>query len=630
MVTGGSPADVAATARMSEAIVHRGPDEHGADAFGRCALGHRRLSVMDPRQGHQPQRNEDATVHVVYNGEAYNFKALRAELEQQGHRIPGHGDTALVPHLYEQHGLGFVERLEGMFALALWDATRERLVLARDRLGKKPLLWTRLPDGTLAFASELKALLQLPQVSRELDLRALDGYLSLQYVPGTATPLRGVQKLAPGHYLVLERGEVTIERYWTPAPRAPEGLTSRADWLDAVRDTVTDAVRERMVADVPVGALLSGGIDSSVVVALMAQQSREPVHTFSVGFSDARYDERLYARAVAERYGTVHTELVLEPDVQELLPRLAWTLDEPLGDEAVLPTYLISEVARRDVTVALGGDGGDEAFAGYERYVAGSLAGRVPPALARAGARVARGVPGARREPRSTAARAARLLELAGTSPADRYGRLMEVWPAALRAELWTEDAQREIGAPRPAAQLLGPPRAPGITGLQLLDVETYLPGDLLYKADMASMACSLELRSPFLDRRVIELGLALPEELKATPRRGKIALREAFAELLPIRIASRRKAGFGVPISRWLRADLRPLAAELLLDERARSRGQLQIPVVKRLLDEHVSGRRDHGHRLWCLLMLELWQRLYVDAPAPRRVDDARVALAR
>jgi asparagine synthase (glutamine-hydrolysing) len=617
MVTGGAPADVAATARMSQAIVHRGPDEHGVDAMGRCALGHRRLRVVDLRHGQQPARNEDGSVMVVLNGEIYNFKALRAELEAQGHRIPGHGDTALIPHLYEEHGTGFVERLEGMFALALWDEARGRLVLARDRLGKKPLLHTRLPDGTFAFASELKALLQLDELRRELDLHALDAFLALQYVPGTGTPLRGVSKLAPGHFLVLESGEPVVERYWEPAPRAPEGVRTRADWLDAVRDTVAQAVRDRLVADVPIGALLSGGIDSSVVVALMAQLGREPVHTFSVGFSDSRYDERLYARAVAERYGTVHEELVLEPDIAEVLPRLAWMLDEPLGDEAVLPTLLISEVARRQVTVALGGDGGDESFAGYERYRAFALANRLPGVLAGAGARALRLAPGARREPRSRSARAARFLELAGSSPQERYGRLMEIFPAPLRAELWSETALHELGGARPAAELLGQP-GPGIAGLQRLDIETYLPGDLLYKADIASMAVSLELRSPLLDRRVVELGLALPDELKATPRRGKIALREAFADKLPDRIAARGKAGFGVPISRWLREDLRELTRELLLDERARARDQLRPATVKRLLGEHHSGQRDHGHRLWCLVMLELWQRQYVDVSAP------------
>jgi asparagine synthase (glutamine-hydrolysing) len=299
MVTGGAPADVAATARMSEAIVHRGPDEHGVDTLGRCALGHRRLRVVDLRHGQQPARNEDGSVMVVFNGELYNFKALRADLEAKGHRIPGHGDTAAIPHLYEEYGVDFVERLEGMFALALWDESRERLVLARDRLGKKPLLTAHLPDGSFVFASELKALLQLPQLERELDLQALDAYLALQYVPGTATPLRGVRKLAPGHLLVLEGGHEHEQRYWKPAPRAPEGVTTHAEWLDAVRSTVTEAVRDRLVADVPIGALLSGGIDSSIVVALMASLGHDAVHTFSVGFADGRYDERLYARAVA-------------------------------------------------------------------------------------------------------------------------------------------------------------------------------------------------------------------------------------------------------------------------------------------------------------------------------------------
>ena len=618
MVTGGAPADVAATARMSDAIVHRGPDEHGVEALGRCALAHRRLRVVDLRHGQQPARNEDGAVTVVFNGELYNFRALRTELEAQGHRMPGHGDTALIPHLYEEHGLAFAERLEGMFALALWDAARERLVLVRDRLGKKPLLTASLPDGTFAFASELKALLQLPELPRELDLAALDAYLALQYVPGTDTPLRAVRKLAPGHLLVLEDGRERVERYWQPAPRAPEGVATREEWLHAVRSTVTEAVRDRLVADVPVGALLSGGIDSSVVVALMAQLGSEPVHTFSVGFSDDRYDERVYARAVAERYSTVHEEIVLEPDVADVLPRLAWMLDEPLGDEAVLPTFLISEVARRHVTVALGGDGGDEAFAGYERYRATALAGRIPGVLAGPGARALRLLPSARREPRSAAARATRLLELASAPKRERYGRVMEVFPAALRAQLWSAEALAELGRAHSAAHLLGPPPAAGITGLQQLDLETYLPGDLLYKADIASMACSLELRSPLLDHRVIELGLALPDNLKATARRGKIALREAFNDDLPAQIAGRGKAGFGVPISRWLRGELRETARELLLDERARSRGQLRTDTVKRLLQEHHSGARDHGHRLWCLVMLELWQRQYLDAATP------------
>jgi asparagine synthase (glutamine-hydrolysing) len=585
---------------MRAAIVHRGPDEGSTDAFGPCVLGHQRLRVIDLETGYQPVTNETGDVVVVFNGEAYNFGALREELA--GHEIRGTGDTPVLPHLYEESGPRFVERLHGMFALALWDSARERLVLARDRLGKKPLLWTRLPDGTLAFASELKALLRLPGVSRDVDLEAIDAYLALQYVPGDQTALRRVQKLPPGHVLVAERGGITVERYWRPEPAEPS--TSDEEWLERVRATVAEAVRKRLVADVPLGALLSGGIDSSIVVALMAQASSQPVRTFTVGFSDERYDERAYAGAVAERYGTVHEELELEEDIAATLPRLAAAYDEPLGDEAAFPTFLIAEQARRHVTVALGGDGGDEAFAGYERYIAHRLAGRVPGVVARAGAGAVRVLPGARGEPRSPLFRAARLLDAAAAPASDRYTRLMEVFPLELRRELWAE--------PGAAREVRLDPLGPGITGLQLLDIDTYLPGDLLLKADIASMAHSLELRSPFLDHEVVTLGLALPDSLKTSGREGKVALRRAFAGDLPPEVAARGKAGFGVPLGRWFREDLREVAGNLLTTDR----GWFRQETVQRLLSDHRSGRADHGHRLWCLLMLELWVREHVEAP--------------
>src|SRR5438094_6835027 len=388
---------------MRAALVHRGPDEGSTDAFGRCVLGHQRLKVLDLDTGFQPVSNEAGDVVAVFNGEAYNFLSLRDQLE--GHEVRGTGDTPILPHLYEESGPRFVERLHGMFAIALWDAGRERLVLARDRLGKKPLLWTRLSDGTLAFASELKALLRLPGLERDIDLEAIDAYLALQYVPGERTALKGINKLEPGHVLVAEGDTERIEPYWRAEPAAPSA--GEADWLERVRASVREAVRRRLVADVPLGALLSGGIDSSIVVALMAQESAQPVRTFTVGFDDARYDERAYARTVAERYGTIHEELAIEEDVAATLPRLAAAYDEPLGDEASFPTFLIAEQARRHVTVALAGDGGDEAFAGYERYIAHGLAGRIPAVAARAGATALRRVPAARREPRSPLFRAA-------------------------------------------------------------------------------------------------------------------------------------------------------------------------------------------------------------------------------
>ena len=597
---------------MNEALVHRGPDEGSVDGFGRCVVGHRRLQVIDLETGSQPVANEAGDVVCVFNGELYNFRELRAELTAKGHLVRGTGDTPVIPHLYEEHGVDFVRRLSGMFAVALWDRARDRLVLARDRVGKKPLVWATLADGTFAFASELKALVRLPGLRRQVDPAALDAYLALQYVP-TGTALRGVEKVPPEHVLVWENGRAEQRRYDSFGRVSAD---REAEWLELVRERLGAAVRRRLVADVPLGALLSGGIDSSLVVALMAEASSEPVRTFTVGFADGRYDERRYARAVASRVGARHEEIVLEPDAAETLPRLAWAFDEPLGDEAALPLFLVCEAARQHVTVALTGDGGDEAFGGYERYRAHELAGRLrPAAVARAAATTLRAVPAARGERRSPLFRAARFLDLAGVPERARYGRLMEVFPAELRRELWEPEF---VSRPMPAAELLGEPAGAGIAELQELDVEHYLPGDLLYKSDVASMAHSLELRSPFLDREVLELGMSLPDSLKWSGGRGKVALRRAFAAQLPKEVASRPKAGFGVPLARWFREDLRELTADLLLDPRARSRGQIRPGAVKRLLDEHVRGRDDHGHRLWCLVMLELWQRFYVEAERP------------
>jgi asparagine synthase (glutamine-hydrolysing) len=584
-------------------IAHRGPDEGSTDAYGACVLGHQRLRVLDPERGYQPVASESGDVVAVFNGELYNFAELRDDLAAHGHDVRGYGDTPVLPHLYEEYGVDFVERLEGMFVFAVWDRPRGRLVLGRDRLGKKPLVWTRLPDGTFAFASELKAFHALPSFRAEPDFPALDAYLALQYVPGTATGVRGVQRLAPASVLVVEGESQTERRYWQAA-QLDEQLTDD-EWLARVRSEVGRAVRQRLVADVPLGALLSGGIDSAVVVGQMAQASTEPVRTFTVGFSDDRYDERRFARAVAERWSTRHEEIVLEPDAAETLPRLAAAFDEPLGDEAALPLFLICEAARREVTVALVGDGGDESFGGYERYVAMGLADRIPRPAAGAGARVLRALPA--RERRSTVFRARRFLEAAAVPRAERYGQLMQVFSLAERSALWSAGAREQIGTLLSPGFLLGPSPAEGITGLQLLDVETYLPGDLLPKSDIASMAHSLELRSPLLDHRVVELGVSLPESLK----RGKVALRRAFADDLPPLVAGRGKAGFGVPLAGWFRGELRELAADVL----AADRGWFERAAVERLLADHGAGRADNGHRLWTLVMLELWQRAHVDA---------------
>jgi asparagine synthase (glutamine-hydrolysing) len=591
----GAP-DPIAVDRMRTSIVHRGPDDGSTDALGRCILGHQRLIVVDPEAGYQPVQNEGGDVTAVFNGELYNFPELRDSL--RGHDVRGRGDTPVIPHLYEEHGTAFAERLHGMFALALWDAPRGRLVLARDRLGKKPLLYTQLADGTFAFASELKALLQLP-MERELDRAAIDAYLALGYVPGDRTGLVAVRRLPPGHLLVLEDGRERVERYWEP--RASDEELPDEEWLERVRETVRAAVRRRLVADVPLGALLSGGIDSTILTGLMAEASSGPVRTFTVGFSDSAYDERRWARIAAERFGTRHEEVVLDADVSATLERLVTTLDEPLGDEAILPLYLICEAAREHVTVALTGDGGDESFGGYERYAALALASRIP----RAAGAAARVLP--RGERRGRVERAARFLDVVGRPPAERYAAVMEVFPRELRAQLWNEDA-------RPSAELLGAAPSPGVRGLQALDVVTYLSNDLLPKADLASMAHSLELRSPFLDHEVLELGLALPDRLKVRGLRGKVALRRAFADLLPPELAARGKTGFGLPLARWFRADLRDHARDVLLAD-----GLFRRATVERLLADHDAGRVDHGNKLWCLLVLELWRRAWVESPAPR-----------
>ena len=601
IVSPSGPPDPALVERMNDALVHRGPDDGSVDAFGRCVLGHRRLKIVDLETGYQPVANEAGDVVAIFNGELYNFPELRRDLEAKGHQIRGTGDTPVIPHLYEEHGLDFARRLSGMYAIALWDAARERLVLVRDRVGKKPLLWATLAGGSVAFASELKALLRLPELPRDVDPAALDAFLALGYVPG-GSALGGVHKVRPAELVVFENGRAETRRYATL-----ERLDPRPDdeWIALVRSRVRDAVRRRLIADVPLGALLSGGIDSSVVVAVMAELSTEPVKTFTVGFADAAYDEREHARAVAARFGTDHTEVVVEPDVADLLPRLAEAYDEPLADDAALPLLAVCQLARREVTVALTGDGGDESFGGYERYLAHRLAERVPAPLARAAAGA---LP--RRERRSRLERAARFADAAAAPRRERYARLMEVFPRALRAEL---------SAPgfADAAYSLPEPARDGIAALQALDVRTYLPDDLLLKADIASMAHSLELRSPLLDWEVLELGLSLPDRLKWRRGVGKVALRRAFGDLLPPQVARRGKKGFGVPLARWFRAELREPASDLLLDG-ARKRGQLRPQAVERLLRDHVEGRADHGHRLWALLVLELWQRTHLDAPAP------------
>ncbi len=629
----GRPLGDADLGRMVASLERRGPDDAGTHRDPHAALGFRRLSIVDLAGGHQPLPNEDGTVWTAFNGEIYNFPALRRRLEARGHTLRSTGDTEVLVHLYEDEGPAMVSLLRGMFALAIWDAPGRTLLLARDRLGQKPLVY-RPEAGRITFASELKALLTLPetQFPRRLDPRALDRYLTFGYVPHPATILEGVYKLPPAHLAVWKDGHLRLERYWTPDWDAEVDRPEVND-AEALRSTLTDAVREQMVADVPLGAFLSGGIDSTIIVGLMAGASDRPVKTFSIGFDDPAFDESRFAKIAAERFGTEHHAFVVEPRAWETLPSLAEQFDEPFADSSALPTWHVARETRRHVTVALTGDAGDELFAGYDRYRAVALTAlldRLPgPARSLVGGPLAKALPAsARAKTRLRAIR--RLLEAAADSPEARYLRWVTLFDEPARASLYSDEFVDQIataGDPEeadPATWLnraleVASKRDP-VTKATVADLLTYLPGDLLAKVDQASMAHGLECRGPFLDHRVVELALAMPLKRKLRLRggRSKAILKTAFADLLPPQLMNRPKMGFGVPVDRWFRGPLQAELRAVLLDPVSRNRNLFRPEAITTLLDEHTSGQRDHAYRLWALLMLELWFRRYLDPPAP------------
>jgi asparagine synthase (glutamine-hydrolysing) len=607
IVSANGPADPDRLARMSAKLVHRGPDSDGTFASGQAALAARRLAIIDLETGDQPIANEDGTVHVVQNGELYNYRELREELERDGHRFRTHGDTEVLVHLYERDGLAFARRLRGMFAVALWDAARRRLVLARDRYGIKPLYYRSDGDG-LEFASELRA---LPR--GEIDLDALEAFLAFNSIPAPLTIFREARKLPPGHLLVWEGGQARLERYARPAPAPVEELREddEAELIEELRSRLRDSVRAHLVSDVPVGVLLSGGIDSSALAALAAQEISEPVRTFSIGFEERSFDELSDARLVAERYGTRHRELVMRPDAALLLPALAEAFDEPFADSSALPTYLVSRLAAEDVKVALSGEGGDELFGGYYTYVADLLA-------LRAGslARLAR--PLVERLPTSTARasfdyKAKRFVRGADLPPLERHHSWKEIFSADARAELTGRrngfdpvDLYRERFAETDRAELLA--------RLQDVDLGLYLVDDLLVKTDRASMAHSLEARVPYLDPAVTNLALALPTRHRVRGLRKKVLLRKAVAPLVPERIVRGKKRGFSIPAAAWLRGELEPFARETLSPETLRRQGFFRPEVVSALIDRHVAGEEDLSRQLWGLLAFTLWHERHVE----------------
>ena len=621
--------DASTIARMTETLHHRGPDGEGCyradygtrpgqESIPGVALGHRRLAIIDLAGGQQPMTNEDGTIQIVFNGEIYNFRSLRRRLEGAGHRFRTHCDTEVIVHLYEDEGIGCIEHLDGMFALAVWDSPRRQLLLARDRLGEKPLVYRHEP-GRLLFASELKSILSVPGVPRELDPQAIDAYLTYQYVPHPSTIFRGIAKLPPGCLAVYRDDQLQVDRYWRPDFQAEEELPEK-EYSHQLRELLTASVQARLESDVPLGAFLSGGIDSTIIVGLMQKLCKEPVRTFSIGFPVPEYDETHYARMAAQRFGTIHQEFRVEPNAMEILPKLVWHYDEPFADSSAVPTWYVSQLTRQHVTVALTGDGGDELFAGYARYKAvalGSLLDRVPLVRRVLGASVWQRLPSGARQ-KALFRRVKRFSAALNQPLTRRYLNWICIFNEAGRAELYSDDFLERLPNVDPIEFLLAhwrrSSRRDAVTSAGLTDLVTYLPCDLMTKVDTASMAHSLETRPPFLDHRVVELAARMPLAMKYRWGRGKRILLDTFADLLPPAILRRGKMGFGVPLDHWFRGPLAPFAREVLLDPRTLQRGFFRPEKVKSLLEDHVAGRQDCSYRLWALLILELWQRRWVD----------------
>ena len=609
--------------RMCQTIIHRGPDSEGifnsnsriSNPASQISLGIRRLAIIDLTTGDQPIHNEDKSIWLVLNGEIYNFQELRDDLLKKGHSFYTKTDTEVIVHLYEEYGVESVKHLRGMFALALWDNNKGQLFLARDRLGKKPLYYAQT-DKHLIFGSEMKAILSNPEVKKEIDLNALDYYLTYYYIPSPLSIFKGIRKLPPASYLVCgSQGNTKIERFWQIDYRAKHSL-SQKEYCNRIMELLEESTKIRMISDVPLGALLSGGIDSSAIVGLMAKNSSKPIKTFSIGFGEADYSELKYAKLVAERFKTEHHEFIVTPKVMDILPDLVWHYGEPYADSSMLPSYYVARETRKHVTVALNGDGGDENFAGYPRYLAqklmsfsalkltSKLANLVIPSLGAA-------------DPKSFFTRLKRFTAVAGLNPAQRYLHWQLCFNAANRQILYSPQMKATLTHPAEnyLLDIYNNARADNSLDRMLYtDVNSYLPEDLLVKMDIASMANSLESRSPFLDHKLMEFSAGIPAGLKLKGLTLKYILKQALKGFLPDEILMRGKMGFGVPISRWFRDELKGYLQATLSPESIRKRGYLRPEPIQNLIQQHLSGKVDHGARLWALLVLELWFREFID----------------
>jgi asparagine synthase (glutamine-hydrolysing) len=613
--------DPAVVKRMNDRLAHRGPDDEGFFLEGPAALAMRRLKIIDLATGQQPIHGEQRRVWAVFNGEIYNYRELTAELTSRGHTFLTRSDTEVIVHGYEERGLAALDDLEGMFAFALWDAPARTLVLARDRIGIKPLYYAVLPDQ-IVFASELKALVEHPAIDRTLDLTALSRYLAHEYVPAPGSIFRSIRQLPAGHWLTYTDGRVKVEPYWTVSFR-PDPTIGEADAAGELREVLDVAVRQHLISDVPLGVFLSGGIDSSTVAAFASRHVGGRLQTFSIGFEDPSFDESAHARRVAQALGTDHHEEVLnERGALDLVERLPDLLDEPLGDASLIPTFLLSRFARRSVTVALSGDGGDELFAGYPTYQAHRLArlvelvprwlrrGLVQPIVERLPVSLSN---------LSLDFKLKRFLEGMNYTDVERHAFWLGSFTPAEQQELFTSEALRRMEAPPSYAAfhelLASAPSVEGLERMLYLDLKGYLGGGVLAKTDRASMGCSLEVRVPLLDRRVVELAARLPMNLKLRGLKTKYILKRTIADALPPEILARPKKGFGIPLGHWFRGALRPLIREMCGADAIRRGGLFRPEAVQQLLAEHEGQRRDHRKKLYTLLAFQLWASRYQPA---------------
>lgn len=603
------PVDRDLLQRMNDLLEHRGPDDEGLFAKDNVGLCMRRLAIIDVPSGHQPMASDDGAIQLVFNGEIYNFQSLRAELTAQGVRFKTHSDTEVILRLYEKVGVDCVTRLRGMFAFAIWDAPRKRLMVARDRFGKKPLVYAHA-NGRFAWASEIRSLLELPGISREIDVDAVDLYLGLQYIPSPWTIFKSIRKLPPAHRLVIENGATRIERYWSLPSEKSETLLSFDEAKQMIRAKLEESTRIRMISDVPLGAFLSGGVDSTLVVGLMSRIASRPVKTFAIGFEEESFSELPYAREAASFFKTDHTEFIVKPHMADVLPKIARHYGEPFGDSSALPMFYLSRETRKHVTVALTGDGGDESFGGYNRYVAMKMMDKldwIPSPLRRALAPLGAALPRKGR----------RFVQDVMPAPrGDRYLNLIGIFNENDKKTLYSPGFRQRLGERARASDYVDMffDRARAldrVNQLLYVDFASYLPECLMAKADIATMANSLEARSPFLDHELVEAAFSLPGEWKIKGMKStKWILKEALRDLLTGSISTRSKMGFGIPLAEWFRGELKSLWRETVLSPEALSRGYFDEAALRRLFDDHVSGRRDNGYRMWVLLMLEMWHR--------------------